>query len=374
MDSRKKILILYASAGLGHERAAKALFEAFKGVPGVEARCEDVLRWAAPMFGRNYSAVYIFMIKHCPWLWGFFYYLTDIRILYRPLWLLRRVVNTIAARPLERLIELEAPSVIVSTHFLSTEVLAHLKRKSRVHAKLVTVITDFQPHAFWIAEGTDLYVAALPETALELERRGIPAERVKVLGIPIAAKFGRRHSKADLREKLGLDRERFTVLLTSGGAGVGKASRIIEKLLSLGKPIQAMIVCGTNRSLFFHLSSEAAARPGLKVFGFVENMEELMGAADLVVGKAGGLTMTECLASGTPMVVYEPVPGQEGRNATSLVRSGAGFLARSMDDAVNEVLSFFENPRELAALREKAHHLGRPAAARELVDWILHES
>lgn len=372
MDRPKRILILYASAGHGHEKAARALEAEYRSrVPEAAVDCRDILKLTPPVFGGGYRGVYLFLIQHLPKVWGFFFYLADAPWVFIPLKPVRRLVNRLMAGRLERLVIDEKPDLIFSTHFMSTEVVGWLKRKKKTSAALVTVVTDFFPHYFWINGDVDEYVVALPETREALISRGIEASRIHVFGIPIEKKFSVRIPKAQVRARLSLDGLRFTVLFTSGGAAVGAVSRIAERLLALDPPLQLLVVCGTNHALRDSLSAETARYPFLKVFGFVDNMDELMSAADLVIGKGGGLTLSESLAKEIPMAIFRPVPGQETWNAACLRAHHAAFVTTALDELVAKVAGFVRDPESLEAYRTAGRDVAKPFAARDIVEWSL---
>jgi processive 1,2-diacylglycerol beta-glucosyltransferase len=372
VDTKTRVLILHATAGHGHEKAAQAVAEAIAAAdPSAIVRVEDSLLFTPAYFGKPYKESYLYFIRKMAWFWGFLYYSADNPFIFFFLRPVRRLVNGFFARKLVALIRDENPDVIVSTHFLSTEVAGTLKKAGKLRARLVTIITDFMPHAFWLHPGVDVYVAAMPETKTELLRRGVPESKIRVLGIPIAGKFSTRPDKTVLRSKVGLDTEGYTVLLTSGGAGVGSSLEIAERLLALPSGVRVAAVCGTNKALYADLSALGVSEKRLKVFGFVNNMNELMGAADVVVGKGGGLTISESLALGRPMIVFEPVPGQETRNAVCLEKRAAGIVARSLDDVIRAVSRLATDPLESSRLATRAAETGKPDAAAKIAELSL---
>lgn len=372
MDPQKNTLILYGSAGHGHEKAARAVEEACRRArPDSRVLCVDALDYAVPFFAKSYRWFYFFLIDRIPWVWGFFYYFLDSRPANAFVVPLRRLVNSIFGRKLEEFLVSENPDVIVCTHFFPLEVAGRLKSRRRIRSHLMVVVTDYLPHYFWVEPHAEAYVGALPETAEDLNERGIPADRIRALGIPIEAKFETPRRREDAADILGIDSKAFTVLLTSGGAGIGKGRRIARYLLANEESVQVLAVCGNNRHSFEEMSAMREAASGrLKIFGFVNNMDVLMDASDVVIGKSGGLTLTESLAKKKPMVVVRPVPGQETRNARCLVCRGAGLSASSVEDAAQKVHHIRENPAFLARLNEAAAAMARPSAARDIAQWI----
>ena len=369
MDSKKNILILYGSAGHGHEKAARAVEEAFLSA-SMRVKTLDTLKLTAPFFvGDAYKKSYIFMIKHIPWFWGLVYYATDVPWIYSLLKHLRRLANACSAGPLEKLLIGENPDAVISTHFMASEVAANLKRKGKIKSHLFTVITDYMPHTFWQSPA-DKFIVALPESKEALVRRGIAAESVEPLGIPTESKFSRMTGKEALAAKLKLDPKLFTVLLTSGGAGVGSVEKIVDGLLGSQKPMQILVVCGTNKELHRRLSLKTQYSRRLTVFGFVNNMDELMEVSDLVVGKGGGLTVTESLCKGKPLVLFESLPGQETRNARCLERHHAAGVARSAEEVVAQLLTFMEKPAQREKWLEGVRLIRKPNASQDLLALV----
>ncbi len=371
MDREKKVLILFASAGHGHEKAAKAIGEAYQELaPGTLAGSFDTLEIIPPFWGHLYRKVYYTQIKYLPWLWGFFYFGMDIPLVYALMRRLRRFINGTAGRPLQRFIQKEHPSVIISTHFLATEIVSFLKSKGWIKSRLITVVTDYLPHHFWTAAEVDSYVVALPETKIGLVKLGIPAEKIEVLGIPVEKKFLTGLSLEEARSKLSLDLSAFTILITSGGAGIGAMENMVKKLLELNKPVQILAVCGTNQNLFEHLEQRAQKQPLLKVYGFVNNMNELMAACDVVIGKGGGLTITESFSQGKPIILFDSIPGQETRNADCVKKYGAGFIAGSLDEIARQISMLAESPQQLESMRQGVLRMSKPDAAKKISQLV----
>ena len=365
------ILILHSSAGHGHKNAAKAVEEACRAKnPAADIRCVDALDYASPVYSEGYRRTYLFLIDRLPGLWGFFYYFLDHPVtdaMVRPL---RRLVNSVFGSGLERYVVSERPSVIVCTHFFPLEVVGRLKRSGKIQSRLGVVVTDYLPHYFWVEDTADFYVAAIEETKAGLKERGVPEPKIRVLGIPIESKFEIRYPRAEAAAALGVSKDCFTVLLTSGGAGIGLTGEIAKRLLGLDKTLQVLAVCGNNGALFENLSAVAKSESRLRVFGFVKNMDLLMEASDIVIGKSGGLTLTESLSKKKPMVILRPVPGQETRNADCAKLYRAGLVASTVSEAVEFVRSAMGDAASLGGLIEGATRMARPRAARDIAEWI----
>lgn len=367
MDTKKRIVILYASAGHGHEKAAKAVLAALNAHhPECETEIVDILKLMNPFFGKNYRSSYLYMISRLSWFWGFLYYGSDVGIVYFFLRPVRRFFNAVFAKALHEYLCAKNPDTVVSAHFMSTEVAGHLKSSGKIQSKVITVVTDYLPHYFWVKKGTDIYALPIEDTVAAMMQRGAPAERLQVTGIPADEKFSLRLDHKTLAAKYGLFEGVFTVLLTSGGAAVGDIEKITDGLFALKKPIQLIAVCGTNAALKARLESKCAAYPNLKVFGFVDTMDELMDFSHLIVGKGGGLTITESLCKNRPMIIYQPVPGQESRNAAIMLKYRTAVVAKTFQEVIANVDRFLDSPEMLQTYCQAIGKIAHPEASRQI--------
>ncbi|MBI1976862.1 MAG: UDP-N-acetylglucosamine 2-epimerase [Candidatus Omnitrophica bacterium] len=369
---KKRILIIHASAGAGHRKAAESIHHAFETLPHGEYSVElvNALDLTNNFFKKSYERSYLWMITRTAWLWGVGYYWFDVPWMKFPVRVFRRVMNGINTGSLRRYLERERYDVIISTHFLATEVVNDLKRRKRVHARLITVVTDLGAHVFWILPEVDYYVAGVEATRLDLEKRGIGKEKIKVMGIPVRESFARSKEPKKLREQMGLKEGVFTSLLIGGGAGVGPIEKIVEQLSSL--PIQLLIVCGQNEALYRQLVQRSlTATAALKPLGYVNNVDELMAVSDCVITKSGGLTVSEALASDLPLIIIDPIPGQERKNCEIIVRGGAGIEAKNSQQVLRAVQDFMWHPEKLQKMREKAKELAHPNAAKEIAELAV---
>ncbi len=363
----KKILIFYASAGHGHEKAARAVLEAVQELyPGVDARAVDAIALMPPFFGNGYRQTYLLQIKYAPWLWGMFYYSFDWPWFYAILKWVRRAMNAPNAGRLKKMVRSEKPSVIFSTHFFATEVVSRMKEKGQTDAKLVTVVTDYLPHYVWTARCVDRYAVGLPETKEGLVRRGVSPDKIEITGIPVEKKFFAPASRTEVLKSLELDPRTFTVLLTSGGVGVGATLPFIQKLSMSPAPVQIILVCGSNKALYEKMNSLRSVYIHLRVLAFVNNMNELMEASDVVVGKAGGLTITESFLKNKPVILLGAIPGQEARNVTCVKAHGAGLEAADSAEAAEIVLRLKGSPVEMENLKKGIATIAKPDAAQKI--------
>lgn len=372
MDAPIKILIIYANSGAGHRRAAEALYAVIgEYFPRAEIKILDALDYSTPVFQKGYPQSYLFMVNYCPWLWGIFYYFLDNRLVDRISRLFRRTTNNLNCQKFVKLILDEKPELIITTHFLPNEIIAHLKKRHGLKTFLATCITDYYPHTFWREREIDLFFTPNEELTPRLVQLGISAEKIKPFGIPVHPAFAENVSKAKIRQELGLDTDQFTVLITSGGFGVGPVEELVAELSRITTPFQALVVCGNNPPLQEEISRITAGTiHQFKIYGFVENMFDLMNASDLLITKPGGLTSTEAMAKGLPLLIFYPIPGQESSNCDFIVRHQAGVRVKNGKQARRLIETMVTDPEQLAILEENIKKLGRPQSARNIISYL----
>ena len=310
MNTPRRVLILSVSSGAGHLRAAQALDKAFVARGDCAVEHVDALDYTSKLFQKIYEDAYIAMVRRAPALMGVLYDRAD-----RP-WrhLSRRLaLDRLNTGPMIRLLKRVQPDLCVATHFLPAEIIAWLKAKRKIQARHVIVVTDFDVHAMWLCRTVDRYCLADEEAAEYLARLGVPREILRVTGIPIDPVFAEPKPQREMRRRHGLDPDRTTLLVSAGGYGVGPIERLVADLLALGRPWQIVAVAGKAEQVRERLAALARRvgkpRDGagrLHVLGFTGEMDEWMAAADLLVGKAGGLTVSEALARSLPMAIIQP--------------------------------------------------------------------
>jgi len=341
-----------------------------------EVQCLDVLEDAPPWFRWGYGWTYLLLVRRMPWIWKWSYRILDGRRAYDGIQPLRRWWNLVIVGRFVRRLKSLQPDAVIATHFLPADVCSAGKRAGWLRGALVVVVTDFHPHRFWISREPEALVVGVPESAETLARCGVERSRVHVLGIPVGRAFGAPVDGTALRQRLRLSESRQTVLVTSGGTTVGQFERVVDSLLTLeallpGR-LQLLVVCGEDAGARRRLTTRATASPmPMRVFGFVDNMADLMAVSELVVAKAGGLTLSESLASGVPLILYHIIPGQERMNAQYAVRHGAAIIAHRPQEAAQAVRGFFEDASRAAAMRQAARALARPDAAEAIVSQVV---
>ncbi len=364
------VLILSASAGAGHLRAAEAIERAFNETGAAQSvRHIDALDYTNPLFRRLYSKAYVDMVTRMPEVLGWLYDLADKPGRDDRLKLAFDKLNT---RPFIKLLEEYQPEITVCTHFLPSEIISWLMDKGRLATRQAVVVTDFDIHAQWLCDNYAHYFVALDETRAHLEELGMPAHKITISGIPIHPEFARLKDQAAMREKHGLHRDRPVILISAGGFGVGRIETLMTALLRLRHPAQIIAICGRNHELKEKLDHVVADLPAgnhiaVHVVGYTTEMHEYMAASDLVVGKPGGLTTSEALAAGLVYVIVSPIPGQEERNADHLLEEGAAIRCNNLPVLAYKIDRLLDDAPRLAALRANVRRLARPRAAFDIV-------
>jgi processive 1,2-diacylglycerol beta-glucosyltransferase len=370
-----KVLILSASAGAGHLRAAEAVERACRELGAArEVRHVDTLTYTNKVFRHLYAKAYLELVNSAPTALGWLYDYLD-----RPWQNERRrlALDRLNTRPFVKLLGEYRPDITICTHFLPAEIISWLKAKERFNAPQAIVVTDFDVHAMWLCHHYEQYFVALEETRVHLERLGVPAGKITVSGIPTDPVFARAKDKQAMRAKHGLRADGVNILLSAGGFGVGSSvEHVIEALTALKHPAQVVAVCGRNEELRARLSQRATAvnsdaRVALKVLGYTTEMDELMAAADILLGKPGGLTTSEALARGLVLCVVNPIPGQEERNSDHLLEEGAALRCNNLPALAYKLDRLLDDPARFAAMQQNARRLARPRAAFDIVNKLL---
>lgn len=368
----QRLLLLSVSAGAGHGRAADALCAAAQADFGAQTLHLDVMDYVPIAFRKLYTDFYLRLVDKFPALWAQLYRITDETPPDALPARLRRAIERLNARSLRSAIADFAPDVIICTHFLPAELLAREQALERLTCPVHVQVTDFDLHALWVVPRLAGYFAASDEVAARMRARGLPPEHVHVSGIPIMPAFAQVPDRQTCAAMAGLDASRPIVLLMGGGAGVGALDEAAERLLQLDLDFQLVALAGRNEAMLARLQRIATHYPQhLFPQGFTRTIERLMGCADLAIGKPGGLTTSECLALGLPLIVFAPIPGQEERNCDYLLEHGAGLKAVDAVALEYRVRALLGEPQRLARMRDNARRLGRPRAAHQVLRQVF---
>ena len=388
-----RILIATVTAGGGHIAAAAALEEAWRALrPGDTVERIDLIRLFSPLHKKVYAEGYVKLVERAPELWGMLFGKTDNPKIARRLGRLRRVFPSNSRKRFARHLKQFRPDAVLCTHYAPLETLGLLKtseggvtRRPNLIEKMGTritrpsekwkpplvasVVTDFEAHALWMDACVDLYCVAAEETKARLVARGAAAENVVPTGIPIAAKFSAKPDARAVRKTLGLRDDQPVLLVLSGGFGMGPVAEILAELDKVPQPFQTVVVTGRNDELRRELAAQNRQHP-THVLGFATNMHELMAVADLTLTKPGGLTSSEALALGKPLLILNPIPGQEAANSDFLLERGAAAKINRVEDLPFRVKQLLGS-KKLAGMAKAARALGRPAAAADVCREVL---
>jgi len=374
-SATRRVLILYVRAGVGHERAARAVAQAMREIdPRSEPILHDALEFSTWPLRLLYASTYNRMLARTPRVWGVVYHRTG------------TPPHGFRARSRTRLtmlfckdflgaVDRYKPDSVLCTQFLPSEVYATLRDQGRLSIPVTTAVTDFMIHPIWVYRGMDRYFVATQTTKDQLVDTGeVPPERVQVTGIPIDPKFAVPIAREDARRDLDLDPDpsRLTVLIMSGGFGWGPVEQALEVVLSLPKRVQAAVICGRNEGLRRKLAHRVRGMEDrIKISGFTDRVDLFMAAADVMVGKSGGLTTSEAMARGLPMIVFRPIPGQEERNCDFLQETGAGVRVYDYEELHFRLMSYLMHPEHLGVMRAAAVRIGRPGASHDVARALL---
>lgn len=369
MTPLSKILFCYISHSSGHQRAAEAVMEELRRRdPPVLCEGINSISYSTPVFGKIVAKLYIQLLKVAPQVWDYLY---DNPFVEKATRDIRGLLSLFNTGRIVDVLNKHRPHGLVCTQAVPVGLLAALKERGAIRSPLVGIITDFGVHKYWISPHVDLYLVPTPEVRRRMIRLGVREDRVRVTGIPIDVHFAQRGDRRAERAALGLSPHRPVVLMMGGNYGLGPLEDAARALRRLPVGVQLILVCGNNRSLHRRIQTHFSGDRHVLVLGQTRSVHRLMDAADVLISKPGGLTTSEALAKGLPMVIIQPIPGQEERNAQFLLRHGAAVRVETLDELVHTVDDVLTHRAKLDRLRENGLRLARPWAARDAADAIV---
>lgn len=363
--ARPRILILTVPHGASHQRASNALRIALlEERPGITVEVVNALDHCARWFRAYYNS-YEIPLKYWPSLWGWIESMQDKRGATSPDWLNRR-----GAQPLFRFIQEFAPDVVIATEVGICELAAMFKREGGAQFRLVGVeLMDFHPA--WVQPEIDLFLATHEDLAAELVAAGAPRNKVVTCGQPIDPAFLSLPDRESVRKRLGIELDVPLILVLFGGAGIAKPRRILKEIRKLKGLFQVVFVTGRNTRLQTVIKRYGRGLPHCCALGWVNNMHEWMAAADLLISKPGGSTLSEAFACGLPMLAFDPHPGNEERICEWIEKWGVGHWVKHPQELAPALERFMGNADDLTRLRQRALALARPRAAYDAAGEIL---
>lgn len=367
------ILIFSSQYGEGHFQAGEALTETLRMQPTpIEAKHLD---FGSFFFFKDFvmRKAYSTMIKKTPRLW---------RVLFEKTASITAEDCRKLAKGMEKKKVLDQiwrydPDVIVSTHFIPAAIMGELKLKGIINTPLITVVTDYLVHGLWIHSGTDKYIVGGRDVGNRLIDAGVAPDKIMPTGIPLRPGFGNAIPKGAAKRILGIEPDRKTILIMGlNGKPVSSVEEIRDILCALTTeiPAQFLVVCGTNKELYSELNNNIIAEKlQVRLFGHVENVQELMAASDLLITKGGALTISEALAMGLPMLMYKPIPGHEQGNALFVENAGAGKMVNVTDELIRTVVALYNCPDRLEHMSLAARKVLPVNPAENAVKFILQQ-
>ncbi|MDE1920102.1 MAG: glycosyltransferase [Candidatus Omnitrophica bacterium] len=371
-SKHKRVLVMYISQVSGHRQGAVAIVKSLKSLePDCEVLSINGFGYTYPVMEKIVNTAYMGVIKRAPKIWEYLY---DNPKVIKFSEKFKQSIHKSAHKKLRPLIDEFKPDVVVCTQAFPCGMVADYKKTHQLKFTVIGVLTDYAPHLYWLHEGVDHYVVPSQEARDRYVKEGVPPERIKVLGIPIRMKFAEPSDRGHIAARLGLDLKIPVILIMGGGQGLGPMKEAVKSLVRLERPLQLIVICGTNVKLVNWIKRiQRKTDKKIIFYEYAGNVDELMEVSTLIVSKPGGITTSECLAKGLPMVVVDPIPGQEEHNSRFLVNQGIAVRVddkRHIGRAIDKLL---DHPKQLAAMRRCALENGKPAAAENIARLILNK-
>ncbi len=375
---KKTLLVLSTTVGGGHRRAAEALVETAKSLQLPFEVChEDVLTYTFPLFRKFYSGSYIWVANASPELWGYIYRRSGAKQSTSenksPL---VRLFDRISFRDYTQMLRNRNPVAVLCTHFLPYGAIADQLASPDWHIPFFAIPTDFGVHSLWINPSIKKYYAASEEAAWVIGSYGIPQSNIQVTGIPVHPQFGQKEKREDAAAKFGISPSKFTVMILSGGYGMGVVDKLVPAVAELlgsipEQQFQFIIVCGKNPKLYNAISKlKYPDNTQPIIYQFVPFIDTLMDCSDVLVTKSGGLTVSEALAKQLPMIIYNAIPGQEMYNADYLLEHGAALSAGNIASLQFKLKGLIEHPQIISNIQSASRSIATPDAAKMILTDI----
>lgn len=366
----KKVIVFYASYGGGHLSAARSINEYIENnYPDVDSELIDCVKYINKALEAVTTKAYSEMAKKVPNAWGKIYKKSETG----PLAQISTASNKVMALKLKKLLEEKQPDLVICTHPFASQMCSYLKKKEKVDVKIATILTDFAIHNQWIVghEYTDYFFVSHLGMKEDLIAEGVSPEKIYATGIPLSNKFLLEYNKDEILTSFGLTPGKKTVLFFAGGEfGLGKTHTLdIFKSFVNNDNIQIVAIAGRNPKMREHFEDyviEMGKEDSVKVLEYTDKVAQLMSISDLVVTKPGGLTTTESLASGLPIVVINPIPGQEEENAQFLEKNNVAIWIKK-DDNVEVILNnLFSNPAQIQEMKVRARLMAKKNSTKDI--------
>lgn len=366
----KRVLIFYISVNSGHHMAAKSIENALLRLDeNTEVLTVNALNYISPLLEKFIIKTYMGVVKNTPELWEYLY---DNHKVKEKLSKFRDLAHRLNSSRLIQLLTDFEPDVAVCTQAYPCGVLASYKAQNPHCCPIVGVITDYAAHSYWAINEVDVFVVPTQQTQKCLVQQGIPEEKIKVLGIPVDPIFSKKLNKKLLKSWYGIPENRKVIMVMGGGQGLIPIREIILSLQEVRSPIHVIAVAGRNNALKAKLDEiQTKCRVPLTVYGYVNEIDQLMEVSDILISKPGGLTSSEALVKELPMIIFKPLPGQESKNTEFLVRNEAALKADTVDEIPKMVQGLMDHPERLNKIRRTIDSLRKPFASTDIAKKVL---
>lgn len=364
----KRILLMYISEISGHHSASLAVEKAIKMIsPDTEVLNINGFNYTNPIWERIINRAYMSVIKNTPEIWEYLY---DNPKVIKSTRRIREMIHKANSDKLKALFGEFSPDVVACTQAYPCGMVADYKKTVGLDTALVGILTDYAPHSYWIYDNVDAYVVPSEETGRKLADNGVMEERIKPLGVPIDPKFIPRLDEAAIKQELGLKAGLPVILIMGGGQGLGPIKNMLLCLDRIPETFQAMVVTGTNTKLLGWVQKRRFTKKIIG-FGYVDHIEKLMAVSTLIVTKPGGITTAEALAKNLPIVIINPLPGQEAINTRFLLNEGVALKADDEKELAELIGWLLTNPGKLKQIAQKTTRHAKPDAAIKIAEMLL---
>ena len=364
----RRVLLLFISEHSGHHCATLAIEKALRMIdPAVEILNINSFNYTNPILEKVINSAYMGVVKRTPEVWDYLY---DNPKVLKSTQRLRAMIHRFSTGKLKTLLDEFKPDVIICTQAFPCGMIADYKNSFDLKIPLIGVLTDYAPHSYWIYNSVDKYIVPSKETGKKLIDNGIDPLRVEDFGIPIDPTFCKSSSKDEICARLGIDKDVPCVLIMGGTQGLGPIKNVARLLEASRSRLQVIIATGTNKRVYKWLKSRHFKKKFI-ILPFAKNVDELMKVATVIITKPGGITTAEALATGVPMLILHPLPGQESMNTKFLLSEGVAIKAESPEDAVILLEELLYNTDKLRTMSAKARSIAKPDSAVRIARLIL---
>jgi processive 1,2-diacylglycerol beta-glucosyltransferase len=337
--------------------------------PQTEILSINAFNYTNPITEKIINKIYMGVIQKAPQVWDYLY---DNPAILKKIKKIKETVNKFNAPKFKGLFDKFQPDVVACTQAFPCGMVADFKKNYGSKLKLIAVLTDYVPHSYWIYDAVDYYIAPSEEVKIRLVKKGVAPEKIKSLGIPFDSKFNQNIKRNEISEKLKLNSNLPTVLIMGGGHGLGPMKIIIKSLERVKIELQEIIITGANKKLYNSLKEKVKKyKKKILVFGYADNINELMGISDIIITKPGGITTAEALTKRLPMIIVDPIPGQEANNARYLTEKGAAIQIDAPGEVYLTIEDLLKDSVKLMRMREAAERISKPNSSLDIAKLIL---